>query len=60
MMLTVGIPAYNNPEALIRALDSVIKQTFTDYEILISDDHSPNSLRGAIAQWQAAVRPNTK
>jgi len=58
MMLTVGIPAYNNPEALIRALDSVIKQTFTDYEILISDDHSPNSLRGAIAQWQAA-HPNT-
>jgi glycosyltransferase involved in cell wall biosynthesis len=49
--LTVGIPAYENPSGLIRALNSVAKQNLKDLEILISDDHSRNRLEPFVESW---------
>jgi glycosyltransferase involved in cell wall biosynthesis len=36
--VSICIPAYNNPDYLIRAIDSIIIQTFQDYEIIVTDD----------------------
>lgn len=53
-ILTVGIPAYENPSGLIRALNSVAKQNLKDLEILISDDHSRNRLEPFVERWTFA------
>ncbi|NIA30315.1 MAG: glycosyltransferase [Actinobacteria bacterium] len=38
--LSVGIPVYNGEEFLELALDSILDQTFTDFEVVISDNAS--------------------
>ncbi len=42
--ISVGMPVYNRPELLQQAIDSLLNQTFKDFEILISDNASPNPL----------------
>ena len=39
--ITVAIPTYRRLPMLRRAVESVIAQTFTDWEIVISDDETP-------------------
>lgn len=41
-VVSIGMPIYNRPEYLERAIESLLAQTFTDFEILISDNASPN------------------
>ena len=38
---SILIPAYNRPEELKVLIDSIVNQSFNDYEILVSDDCSP-------------------
>lgn len=46
MMVTVGIPFYNAEKHLQLAIMSVLDQTFTNYELILSDDGSTdNSLK---------------
>jgi glycosyltransferase involved in cell wall biosynthesis len=37
-MVSVGLPTYRRPEALARALGSVLAQTHEDLEVIVSDD----------------------
>lgn len=37
---TIGIPVYNRPTYLKEAVNSVLKNSFQDFELIISDDHS--------------------
>jgi glycosyltransferase involved in cell wall biosynthesis len=41
-LLSVGIPAYDRPESLERAVRSVLGQTLADLEVVVSDDASPD------------------
>ena len=41
--VSICIPAYNRADRLKKAIDSVLLQSFTDYEIVITDD-SPDTL----------------
>ncbi len=38
--LTIGLPVYNGEEYLTQALDALLAQTYTDYELIISDNAS--------------------
>ena len=40
---SVIIPVYNSEQYLVRCLDSILKQTFTDLEIILVDDGSTDS-----------------
>ncbi len=39
-LVTIGIPTYNRPQGLRRALESIIKQTYQNLEIIVSDNCS--------------------
>lgn len=41
-LVTIGIPNYNRPNELKKAIDSAIKQTYSNIEIIISDNCSPD------------------
>jgi len=44
-MVSVIIPTYNRAEFLRSAIESALKQTFTDIEIIVSDDRSTDHTR---------------
>jgi len=49
--VSVIIPAYNAMAYLPEALESVLRQTFTDFEVLLIDDGSSDEIR----QWAAGI-----
>jgi len=52
LLVSVVIPAYRCSQFIAEALDSVLRQTFTDYEILVVNDGSPDT-----AELEAALQP---
>jgi len=40
MLVTIGMPVYNRPIELERALNAVLSQTYTNIEIVISNNSS--------------------
>ena len=38
--VTIGMPVYNGERYIKAALDSILAQTFTDFEVVISDNAS--------------------
>jgi glycosyltransferase involved in cell wall biosynthesis len=42
-LISVCIPVYNRPEELSILLDSIVRQDYNDYEIVVCDDKSPLS-----------------
>lgn len=47
---SVLLPSRNRPELLRRALDSILRQSFTDFEVIVSDNCSE-------ADYQSIVQP---
>lgn len=41
--ITIGLPVYNGERYLAAALESLLSQTYTDFEILVSDNASTDS-----------------
>ena len=42
-LFTIGIASYNYAKYITKELDAIRRQTFKDYEVLISDDHSTDN-----------------
>ena len=49
--MSVILPAYNREALLPRALDSVIAQTFEDWEIVLVDDGSTDGTPAAVRRY---------
>ena len=49
--VTVCIPTYNRADILPYAVNSVLNQTYTDFELLICDDASPDNTAEVVAKW---------
>lgn len=41
-MVSVLIPSFNHAQFLSERIESILSQTYTDFEIIIIDDHSPD------------------
>ena len=39
-LISVCVPSYNNEDFIAATLDSVLKQTYSNFEIVVTDDHS--------------------
>ena len=42
MLVSIGMPVYNRPVEMTRALNAVLAQSYQDIEIIISNNCSPN------------------
>ncbi|HEM6556612.1 TPA: glycosyltransferase family 2 protein [Streptococcus suis] len=51
MFFTVCIPTFNRSKTLIRTLESLRKQTFKDFEILVIDDGSEDDTESVVKNW---------
>ena len=58
--ISIGMPVYNRPELLKQAIDSLLNQTFKDFEILISDNASPNPLVQEMCEEYARRDPRIR
>lgn len=47
--VSVVLPVYNGQEYLLEAIDSVLSQTFTDFELIVIDDGSTDGTRQLLA-----------
>lgn len=41
--VSIGLPVYNGEEYIVEAIDSIVSQTFTDFELVISDNASTDA-----------------
>lgn len=55
--VSVIVPAYNVAQFIAATLDSVLAQTFTDYEIVVVNDGSPDTpaLEAALAPYRNSI-----
>lgn len=51
--ITIGMPVYNGADYLEEAIQSVLAQTFTDFELLISEGGSTDGTRAIIEKYVA-------
>lgn len=51
MKFSIIIPTYNRAAFLPKAIDSVLAQTYTDWELIIVDDGSTDNTKDVVAQY---------
>lgn len=54
--LTVVIPTFNRSHELVRALDSLVAQTDTDFEVIVCDDGSTEDIASAVEGFYGRLR----
>ncbi len=59
MMVSVIIPSYNHGQFLQKRIDSVLCQTYPDFELIILDDHSTDNSREIIESYSGHPRVST-
>lgn len=59
MFFSILVPVYNTSEYLRECVESILSQTFTDFELVLLDDGSKDE-SGAICDAYAAKHPNVR
>lgn len=54
--VSVIVPTYNRATELKRCLDSLAKQSFKDFEVIVSDDGSTDNTRGVVQAVELSLR----
>ena len=55
-LFTIGIPTYNRPESLRRAIEAALDQTWPDVEVLVADDASTDGTAEVVRSFGDRVR----
>src|SRR5262245_45586141 len=51
--LTIGVPVYNGERYIRATIDSLLAQTYTDFELIISDNASTDGTEGICREYVA-------
>ncbi len=51
--ISIGVPVYNGADTIARALDSLLAQEFTDFELIISDNASTDGTLEIVRAYSA-------
>lgn len=51
--VSIIIPVYNAEKYLARCIDSILNQTFQDFELILIDDKSTDSSKAICKQYMA-------
>jgi glycosyltransferase involved in cell wall biosynthesis len=54
-MFSVIIPTYDRASFITKAVDSVLRQSFNDYEVIVVDDGSTDTTRQALEQYGRSI-----
>ena len=54
-MISIIIPVYNQANKLSRCLESIIKQTYNDYEVIVVNDGSTDDLLNRIKNYELRI-----
>lgn len=49
--LTLGLPVYNGERYLAESMDALLAQTYTDFELIVSDNASTDGTRGIVEAY---------
>lgn len=60
MFYSIIVPCFNSEKTIIRALESIKKQTFTDYEVIIIDDGSIDLTSNIVNEFSEKNQLNYK
>ena len=52
LLVSVIMPAYNTEEYIEKAIQSVLEQTFSNWELLVIDDGSPDNLAEIVKKYE--------
>src|SRR6056297_2743784 len=55
-MISVIIPTYNRGHIITRAIDSALRQTYRDFEIIVIDDGSTDNTRTVLEPYQDQIK----
>jgi glycosyltransferase involved in cell wall biosynthesis len=55
-LVSVVIPTYNRAFFVTKAIDSVLNQTFVDYEVIVVDDGSSDNTSKTLKQYQDKIK----
>lgn len=56
MKVSVIVPNYNHSKYLKQRIDSILRQTFHDFELIILDDYSNDGSRSIIDEYVTGSR----
>ena len=51
-MLSIGLPVYNEENFISETLNSILSQTYTNFELIISDNNSTDSTKKIIEKFE--------
>ena len=52
-MISIGVPVYNGENYLAATLDSILAQSFSDFELIVSDNASTDGTEDVCRNYQA-------
>lgn len=53
--VSICIPAYNNPAGVERLLDSVVRQSYTDFEVILTDDSAGDEVEKVFRNFETQL-----